>query len=105
MEDGEENFTTFFVIGKAPSLKGKGKYGTCFLLFSEELATITKQIANQCHNTKVPLIKLKNLVLQEGHTPLYFIEVEEHLQEKEVLRFFKSLSENFLIKHLGSYPL
>ena len=105
MEDNEENFTTFFAVGKTPCPKGKGKHGTSFLIFSEETATISKQIIAQCHDMKIPLIKLKNLVLQEGHTPLYFIEVEGHLQEKVVLRLFESLSEKFLIKHLGSYPI
>lgn len=105
MEDSEENFTTFFAVGKTPCPKGKGKHGTSFLLFSEETVTISKQIATQCHDMKIPLIKLKNLVLQEGHTPLYFIEVEGHLEEKEVPRFFENLSEKFLIKHLGSYPI
>lgn len=105
MEDSEENFTTFFAVGKAPCPKGKRSHGTAFLLFSEEMATITKQIVAQCHDMKVPLIKLKTLVLQEGYTPLYFIEVEGHLQERAVLRLFKSLSKKFLIKHLGSYLL
>lgn len=104
IEDDPENFATFFAIGKAPPKK-KEKNGTAFLIFSDPSITTTKEIADQAHSRKIPLIKLKNLVLQEGHTPLYFMEVEGHIEERLVRSLFDALSEKYLIKHLGSYPL
>lgn len=103
MEGDIENYTTFYAIGKEPCEKKSKKYGSAFLLFSEESVTLSKQISTLCHEKKIPLIKIKNLVLQEGHTPLYFIEIEGHLDEKEVALFFETLNEKYLIKHLGSY--
>ena len=105
VEDHQENMTTFFAVGKEPCKKGKGKHGTAFLLFSEESVMVSKEIATLCHEKKIPLIKLKNLVLQEGHTPLYFIEIEGHIEERDIHQLFETLSEKFLIKHLGSYNL
>ena len=64
-----------------------------------------KEIAGETHSRKIPLLKLKNLLLQEGHTPLYFMEVEGHIEDRLVRSLFESLSEKYLIKHLGSYPL
>lgn len=52
-----------------------------------------------------PKKKEKNLLLQEGNTPLYFMEVEGHLDDRIVHSLFESLSKKYLIKHLGSYPL
>ncbi|QVL56933.1 MAG: hypothetical protein KFB93_05980 [Simkaniaceae bacterium] len=104
IEDDNENFATFFSIGKFPPKK-KEKRGTAFLIFSDPMVTVAKQIADQAHERKIPLIKLKNLLLQEGHTPLYFMEVEGHIEDRLVRSFFESLSEKYLIKHLGSYPL
>ncbi len=104
IEDDEENFATFFAIGKSPPKKKK-KNGTAFLIFSDPMATIAKQISEEVHERKIPLLKLKNLLLQEGHTPLYFMEVEGHLEERMIRSLFEVLSDKYLIKHLGSYPL
>jgi prephenate dehydratase len=97
-------FSTFFSVGKEPSKKGKHS-GSAFLLFSEPMATTEKQVAEQCHRLKAKLLKMKDLVLQEGNTPLYFIEIEGHIEERSVSTLFEWLSDKFLIKHLGSYPL
>lgn len=104
IEDEEENYATFFAIGKSPPKK-KEKNGTAFLIFSDPMATVAKQITDLAHERKVPLIKLKNLLLQEGHTPLYFMEIEGHIEDRVVRSIFESLSNKYLIKHLGSYPL
>ncbi|MCB1085329.1 MAG: hypothetical protein KDK60_04435 [Chlamydiia bacterium] len=103
-QDEEENYTTFYALGKSPPKKSK-KNGSAFLIFSEPIATITNQISQFASEKKVPLLKLKNLVLQEGETPLYFIEVEGHIEDPPLRALFETLSDKFLIKHLGSYPL
>ena len=103
MEGEEKSCTTFFAIGKNPCPKKDKKYGTAFLLFSEASLTTEKQIAKLCLEKKIPLTKCKNLVLQEGHTPLYFVEVERHIEEKEVFLLFEALSEKYLVKNLGSF--
>ena len=99
-----EAFATFFSVGKEPSKKGKHN-GSAFLLFSEPMVTTEKQIAEKCHLSKIKLLKMKNLILQEGNTPLYFMEIEGHIEEKSVSTFFQWLSDKFLVKYLGSYPL
>ncbi|MCB1114939.1 MAG: hypothetical protein KDK71_00590 [Chlamydiia bacterium] len=104
VEGEEENFATFFVVGKTPPKK-KEKNGTAFLIFSEPLASNANRMADLVREKKIPLLKLKNLLLQEGHTPLYFMEVEGHIEERAVKELFEVLNEKFLIKHLGSYPL
>ena len=105
MQDDKESQTTFFAISREKVKKGSKSYASCFLLFSEEMASTKNQIYAQSEETKVPILKLKNLVLQEGETPLYFIETEGHFEEKSVHAFYKALSEKFLIKPLGSYPV
>ncbi|MCB1107839.1 MAG: hypothetical protein KDK76_07070 [Chlamydiia bacterium] len=105
MEDDEDNYTTFYAIGKSPVSKKKEKQGSAFLLFSEPMVTTTKQISTLCHEKKIPLLKLKDFLLQEGETPLYFVEIEGHIEDKMVHSLFKELSEKFLIKYLGSYEL
>lgn len=102
IEDDHENYAIFFTIGKTPPKK-KEKNATAFLIFSDPSMTTTKEIADQAHSRKIPLIKLKNLLLQEGHTPLYFMEVEGHMEDRLVRSLFDVLSEKYLIKHLGSY--
>jgi prephenate dehydratase len=102
--DQEELYAMFFAIGKKAPMK-KPSNGSAFLIFSEPMATVGKQLADQARELKVPLIKLKNLLLQEGHTPLYFMEVEGHIEERGIRTLFESLSSRYLIKHLGSYPL
>lgn len=104
IEDDKENFATFFSIGKTPPKKSE-RNGTAFLIFSDPMITVAKHIADQAHERKIPLIKLKNLLLQEGHTPLYFMEVEGHIEERLIRSLFDSLSDKYLIKNLGSYPL
>lgn len=104
IEDENELYATFFAIGKKVPKK-KTSSGSAFLIFSEPMATIGKQIADQARELKVPLLKLKNLLLQEWHTSLYFMEVEGYIEERAVRTFFESFSEKYLIKHLGSYPL
>lgn len=104
IEDDPENYGIFFAIGKA-SRRKKEKNITAFLIFSDHSMTTTKEIAGQAHSRKIPLVKLKNLLLQEGHTPLYFMEVEGHIEDRLVRSLFDALSEKYLIKHLGSYPL
>lgn len=99
-----ESYATFFILGKESHKKGE-KNATSFLLFSDPMITIKRQIASLAHEKKIKILKLKNLLLQEGHTPLYFIEIEGHLEELSVHELFVQLSEKFLIKHLGSYPL
>ena len=104
IQGSDELFATFFAIGKK-GFKKKKESGSAFLIFSEPMATLGKQIANQARKLKIPLLKLKNLLLQEGETPVYFMEVEGHIEEHPVRTFFEFLSDKYLIKHLGSYPL
>lgn len=104
IEDEEELHATFFAIGKH-SPKKKSPSSSAFLIFSEPMASIGKHIAEQARELKISLLKLKNLLLQEGHTPLYFMEVEGHIEDRPMRTFFESLSNKYLIKHLGSYPL
>lgn len=102
-QEDPENITTFYSIGKAPEKK-TGKDSTAFLIFSDPMVTIEKQIKTLALEKKTQLLHLKNLLLQEGHTPLYFVEIQGHIEDKNVTMFFEALSEKFLIKHLGSYP-
>jgi len=103
LEDDPDNSTTFYSIGKAPEKKSEND-ATAFLIFSDPMITIEKQIATLVRAKKVTLLKLKNLLLQEGHTPLYFVEVKGHIENNNVAELFEELTEKFLIKHLGSYP-
>lgn len=102
LEDEEENTTYFYSLGKSPHKK-TGKDVTSFLLFSEPMVTIEKQIRTLCEEKKIELLQLKDLLLQEGQTPLYFIEVKGHIESKDIATLFEALSDKFLIKHLGSY--
>ena len=104
MEDDPDYVTIFFAIGKAPKKK-KEKNASAFLIFSDPLLTTEKQIAQTVHGMKIKLLTLKSLILQEGNTPLYFMEIEGHIEEKRVQTLFETLSDKYLIKHLGSFPL
>lgn len=104
VEDDPDNTTYFYAIGKAPAKKTENN-ASAFLIFSEPLITLEKQMATLCQEKKAPLLHLKNLLLQEGHTPLYFVEIKGHMEDKNLREIFEALREKFLIKHLGSYPL
>ena len=102
-EDNIDSQAIFFVIGKTP-IKKTGSDASSFLIFSDPMTSTEKQIKEFAREKKVECLKIKNLLLQEGHTPLYFIEIRGHIQDKPVIALFETLSKKFLIKHLGSYP-
>ena len=102
-EDNVDSQAIFFIIGKTP-VKKTGSDASSFLIFSDPLISTEKQIRELAREKKVECLKIKNLLLQEGHTPLYFIEVRGHIQDRQVAALFETLSKKFLIKHLGSYP-
>ena len=104
MEDTQENTTTFYAIGKKPTKHTKNDQST-FLIFSDILGAAQNQIERAIKEKKVPLVRIKNLILQEGQTPLYFVELKGHIEERAVVELFETLKKKFLIKHLGSYAV
>lgn len=103
IEDDPENRTTFFLIGKEVH-KPTGKDTSAFLLFSDSLKAVENQIRTLIEEKKEKLMTLENLLLQEGHTPLYFMEMSGHVQNEQVASIVDALNKKFLLKHLGSYP-
>lgn len=103
IEDDPDNTTLFLAIGKEPC-KVTGKDCSAFLIFSDALKAVENQIRDLIHQKKGELLKLENLLLQEGHTPLYFMEIKGHIEEEKVREIVETLNKKFLLKHLGSYP-
>ena len=102
IEDDPENATTFLIIGKDLK-KGTGKDCSAFLIFSDPLKAVENQIRVLAKDKKCEVLKMENLLLQEGHTPLYFMEIAGHIYEEKVQDFVSNLKQKFLLKHLGSY--
>lgn len=103
IEDDPENTTTFLLIGKQLH-KSTGKDCSAFLLFSDPLKAVENQIRLLVKEKKCEVLKLENLLLQEGHTPLYFMEFSGHILDVKVQEILETLNQKFLLKHLGSYP-
>jgi len=103
IEDDPENITTFLLIGKELH-KSTGKNCSSFLIFSDPLKAVENQIRGVIKEKKGELLKLENLLLQEGETPLYFMEMAGHILDAKVQEIIETLNKKFLLKHLGSYP-
>jgi len=103
IEDDPDNTTMFLLIGKELH-KSTGKDCSCFLIFSEPLRAVENQIRTLVKEKKGELLKLENLLLQEGQTPLYFMEMTGHIYDENVQEIVETLNQKFLLKHLGSYP-
>ncbi|CCB89068.1 prephenate dehydratase [Simkania negevensis] len=102
IEDDPENATTFLIIGKEVK-KATGNDCSAFLIFSDPLKAVENQIRALAKEKKCEVLKLENLLLQEGHTPLYFMEMTGHIFEEKVQEVIANLKQKFLLKHLGSY--
>lgn len=102
IEDDPENTTTFLLIGKELK-KGSGNDCSAFLIFSDPLKAVENQIRLLAKEKKCEVLELENLLLQEGHTPLYFMEMTGHIFEEKVQDVIANLKQKFLLKHLGSY--
>jgi chorismate mutase/prephenate dehydratase len=103
LEGDKSLILTFFLIGKTPT-NPTGKDRSSFLIFSEPLKAVENQIRSLVETHKIEVLQLENLLLQEGQTPLYFMEISGHLLDPKVKELFALLNEKFLVKPLGSYP-
>ena len=83
--------------------KATGNDCSAFLIFSDPLKAVENQIRALAKEKKCEVLKLENLLLQEGHTPLYFMEMTGHIFEEKVQEVVANLKQKFLLKHLGSY--
>ena len=99
----EHDEKLFFLLGKFPK-KPTGDDSSSFLIFSDHLRVTKNKIELLIREAKIPIIRFEDLILQEGNTPLYLLEVKGHIEDGKLSLLIKDMHTKYLLKHLGSYP-
>ena len=106
VEDLKNNYTRFIVLSKKAGTHPTRSDKTSFLLSIEDKAGKLKKVLQDFEKQQINIVKLESRPSRKkAFDYFFFIDVEGHCEEKQLIKVIEKLKSNtLLIKLLGSYP-
>ncbi|MDR1695195.1 MAG: prephenate dehydratase [Endomicrobium sp.] len=105
VQDGKQNFTRFFVIGKIQA-RPTGNDKTTLVFMVKDEVGILYHILGIFDKNKINLTKIESRpTKKKAWEYVFFTDLEGHIEDKNVAEAYKELKQKCVfVKVLGSYP-